>query len=312
MSDAPPPLTALRAFEAAARHLSFAKAADELHVTPAALSFQIKSLEDHLGTPVFHRLNRAVALTEAGKALAPGLSDGFDAIRTAWRSTRRLSDRASLTVTAGPSVTSKILAPRLYDFAQAHPEIELRFNASLRVLDLARDEIDLAIRYGIGPDDGLSSQHLMDDFVTPMMSPALAERYGTLDALAKAPLLHDDSIAFLPHPVTWPMWFKAAGITRRCGTGLRFSQADPAIDAAIAGGGVVLGRVPLASSALSNGILVAPFRLALRTEGTYRALHQKGAETRPQLAAFLDWIKAEAQSIMALKGQHDIVDPPLV
>lgn len=309
MSNALPPLTALRAFEAAARHLSFAKAADELNVTPAALSFQIKSLEDHLGTPVFHRLNRAVELTEAGRALAPGLSDGFDAIRTAWRSTQRQTDQSTLTVTAGPSVTSKILAPRLYDFAQAHPEIELRFNASLRILDFTRDEIDVAIRYGTGSDDGLTSHFLMDDFVTPMMAPALAERYGTLDALAKAPLLHDDSIAFLPHPVTWPMWFDAAGITRRCGTGLRFSQADPAIDAAIAGGGVVLGRVPLASTALNNGSLVAPFRLALKTEGTYRLLHQKGAETRPQLAAFLDWIRAEADAIMALKALHDITVP---
>ncbi len=161
MSDRLPPLTALRAFEAAARHLSFAQAAAELNVTPAALSFQIKSLEDHLGHPVFRRLNRAVELTEAGRALAPGVTDGFAALSAAWRNTQRLSDNKTLTVTAGPAFTSKWLAPRLFEFAQAHPEIELRFSASLRLIDFDRDEVDVAIRFGLGNDEGVFSEPLI-------------------------------------------------------------------------------------------------------------------------------------------------------
>ena len=149
MLDRLPPLTALRAFEAAARHMSFAKAADELHVTPAALSFQIKSLEEHLGAPVFHRLNRAVELTEAGRALAPGISEGFQSLNAAWRTAQRLTNETTLMVTAGPAFTAKWLAPRFYEFARAHPEIDLRFSATLRNLDFGRDEVDVAIRFGL-------------------------------------------------------------------------------------------------------------------------------------------------------------------
>ncbi|HBC06999.1 MAG TPA: transcriptional regulator, partial [Rhodospirillaceae bacterium] len=121
MSRRLPPLNALRAFEAAARHLSFTQAAEELNVTPAALSFQIKSLEEHLGAPLFRRLNRAVELTEAGAALAPAANEGFRALSAGWQQTRRLLDTTSLTVTAGPALTAKWLAPRLYDFARSHP-----------------------------------------------------------------------------------------------------------------------------------------------------------------------------------------------
>ena len=163
-----PPLTALRAFDAAARHMSFAKAADELSVTPAALSFQIKSLEEHLGQPLFRRLNRAVELTEAGRALAPGAAEGFQALSAAWRAARRRQDDRTLTVTAGPAFTAKWLAPRLYEFAQTHPEIELRFSASLRMMDFDRDEIDVAIRFGYGPDPGLYALPLRREWITPV------------------------------------------------------------------------------------------------------------------------------------------------
>ena len=197
MSDHLPPLTALRAFESAARHMSFAKAAEELHVTPAALSFQVKALEQHLGAPLFVRLNRAVKLTEAGKTLAPGASDGFQALTAAWRATRRLQDHTTLTVTAGPAMTAKWLAPRLYDFARAHPDIELRLAASLRMVDLERDAVDVAIRFGYGADDGLYSVPVRKEWLTPVMSPELAEKYRTPESLKDAPLIFDDSIAFL-------------------------------------------------------------------------------------------------------------------
>jgi len=295
MTDRLPPLTALRAFDAAARHLSFANAAAELNVTPAALSFQIKSLEEHLGTALFRRLNRAVELTEAGRTLAPGAADGFAALRAAWAATRRLADHSSLTVTAGPALTAKWLAPRLFGFAQAHPEIELRFFATLRLLDFDRDDVDLAIRFGMGgEEDGVFSACLHREWVTPMMHPDLAARCARPEDVLQLPLLHQDDIAFLNPPIDWAAWFRAAGLGAPPG-GARFSQADHAIDAAAAGGGVVLGRISLAEKDLREGRLVAPFDLALSTEAHYRFVCPRGNETRPQVRAFLDWSLEQAK-----------------
>lgn len=296
MSDRLPPLTALRAFEAAARHLSFAQAAAELNVTPAALSFQIKSLEAHLGAPVFRRLNRAVELTQAGRVLAPGVSDGFAALSAAWRNTQRLSDNKTLTVTAGPAFTSKWLAPRLYEFAQAHPEIELRFSATLRIIDFDRDEVDVAIRFGLGNDTGVYSEPLIREWMTPMMTPDMVARSGTTEKLKDALLIHDESIASFKHPTDWAAWCRVAGVDADTDHGLRFSQADHALDAAIAGAGVVLGRVSLATRALEQGQLVAPFNVGLLTEAQFRFICPKGTETRPHVAAFKDWIFEEIQA----------------
>ncbi len=293
MNDRLPPLTALRAFEAAARHMSFAKAADELHVTPAALSFQIKNLEEHLGQPVFHRLNRAVELTEAGHALAPGTSEAFIRLETAWRATRRLQDTKALSVTAGPAVTAKILAPRLYDFARAHPEIELRFAASLRTMDFNRDEIDVAVRYGDGPDTGLYSRTLQNDAVMPMMRPDLAERYTSPKCLINAPLIYGDPLPLLHANANWKHWFRANGIEHDPTLAAQFSQPDHALDATLAGDGVVLGRSALASRYLGSGQLVAPFKVALKVPTRFRFLCVSGNEKRPQIAAFKEWLFSE-------------------
>ncbi|MEM8851634.1 MAG: LysR family transcriptional regulator, partial [Pseudomonadota bacterium] len=243
--DRLPSLTALRAFEAAARHMSFAKAAQELFVTPAALSYQIKSLETELGQPLFHRLNRAVSLTEAGRALAPGTSDAFATLLYAWRNTTRLSDTGVLTVTAGPAFTSKWLAPRMFEFAQAHPDIELRFSASLRIVDFDHDEVDVAIRFGLGHDKKVYSTPLIKEWLTPMMTPELAEAHSK--DLSKATFIHDDSIGFFKVPCDWPAWCRAAEVSLDTSHGPRFSQADHALDAAMSGAGVVLGRVSLAT-----------------------------------------------------------------
>lgn len=297
MSDRLPPLTALRAFEAASRHMSFAKAAAELNVTPAALSFQIKSLEAHLGQPVFRRLNRAVALTAAGQTLAPGTSDGFATLGAAWRAARRLQDTRTLSVTAGPALTSKWLAPRLFDFARDHPDIDLRFSASLRLMDFDRDDIDVALRFGSGGDPGLFAQQIISEWATPMMTPGLAERIKAPQDLHRATLLHQDDIAFLRPPVDWPAWFAAAGLAADTTTGPRFSQADHAIDAALAGAGVVLGRISLTATALREGRLVAPFTTALTTDAHYRFVCRPGAERSPAIAAFLDWVMAETRGL---------------
>jgi len=300
MPEGLPPLTALRAFDAAARHMSFSRAADELHVTPAALSFQIKSLEQHLGQPLFRRLNRAVEITEAGRALAPGTADGFRALTAAWRAARRLQDNTTLNVTAGPAFTAKWLAPRLYEFARAHPEIDLRFTAALRMMDLARDEVDVAIRFGYGGDEGLYALPLAQEWVTPVMTPELAQKYPTPQSLRDAPLMFDESIDFLTPRCDWPTWFRAVGLDFTPEHGPRFSQADHAVDAAVSGAGIVLGRRALVVKDLHEGKLVAPYKVALQSKARFRFLCQKGAEDRPQIRAFRDWIIAEVEKTAAV------------
>jgi LysR family glycine cleavage system transcriptional activator len=303
-------LTALRAFDAAARHMSFAMAAAELNVTPAALSFQIKSLEEHLGTPLFRRLNRAVELTEAGRALAPDAKAGFEALAMGWRAAQRTLDHQSLTVTAGPAFTAKWLAPRLYEFAQSHPEIELRFSAALRMMDFNRDDVDVAIRFGQGPDEGLYSLPLAGEWVVPVMTPELAARYPRPEDLAKAVLIVDQSIDFVRPPVNWQVWFDAMGLDVQAGAGPAFSQADHAIDAALAGVGVALGRRALVIKDLADGRLVAPYPFALPTGGRFRFLCPKGAETRPQIAAFRDWMLQEIEKTAHIAAAMTLLEHP--
>lgn len=309
MSNRLPPLTALRAFDAAARHMSFAQAAAELNVTPAALSFQIKSLEEHLGAPLFRRLNRAVELTQAGEALASGAAEGFATLATAWRAAQRTQDTQTITVTAGPAFTAKWLAPRLYEFAQAHPEVELRFAASLARADLTRDNVDVAIRFGRGGTPDLYAVPLAREWVMPVMTPALAVRYPTVQSLHSAPFIFDDSIDFLDAPLGWSAWFEAMGAPFSPTLGPRFSQADHAIDAALAGVGIVLGRRALVVKDLAEGRLVAPFPTALDTGAQFSFLCLKGMEQRPQIAAFRDWILAEIEKTAHVTEGLRIVKP---
>ncbi|MBD3664399.1 transcriptional regulator GcvA [Sulfitobacter aestuariivivens] len=309
MSDRLPPLTALRAFDAAARHMSFAQAAAELNVTPAALSFQIKSLEEHLGAPLFHRLNRAVTLTDAGRALSPDTQAAFERLSAGWRAALRTQDHQTLTVTAGPAFTAKWLAPRLFDFAQAHPEIELRFSASLRIMDFNRDNIDVAIRFGTGPDKGLYSLPLAEEWVVPVMVPELAATYGGLQALAQAPLIHDQSIDFLKPDVNWGAWFTAMGMDAPPRSGPSFSQADHAIDAALAGVGVALGRRALVIKDLAEGRLVAPFPHALPVNGRFRFICPEGMQDRPQIDAFKNWILQEIDKLSDTANSFEMLEP---
>ena len=308
MPDRLPPLTAFRAFDAAARHLSFAKAAAELNVTPAALSFQIKSLEQHLGHPLFHRLNRAVELTDSGKILAPGAAEGFATLTKAWAATRRLHDTRTLTVTAGPAFTSKWLAPRLFQFAQTNPDIDLRFSASLKLIDFAVDEVDVAIRFSQSPDKGLFSQTIVEEWVTPMVSPALAAQISEPKDLLKLPLLHQDDTTFLNPKVDWDAWFAVAGITPPQTAGTHFGQADHTVNAALSGGGAMLGRVSITERHLNEGRLVMPFDLTLWSNATYRFVCPKGTETRPQVARFLEWVMEEVSSIDALTAQRSFAN----
>lgn len=293
MTDRLPPLTALRAFEAAARHMSFAKAAEELNVTPAALSFQIKSLEEHLGEPVFRRLNRAVELNAAGRALAPGTSEGFARIQQAWSAAKKLQQHALLTVTAGPALISKWLVPRLSAFAEANPDIDLRLSAGFRMLDLDRDEVDVALRFTANPDPKLRALSLGPEWFAPVMTPELAERFPDAESLTRAPLLVDESVQFLKPPCDWPAWFRAVGIDFRPEHGVHFSQADHALDAALSGTGIMLGWRSIAGRDVEQGNLVMPIPVALQSDAQVYFLCQPGSEDRPEIALFRDWVQAE-------------------
>jgi LysR family glycine cleavage system transcriptional activator len=309
MPDRLPPLTALRAFEAAARHMSFSKAADELFVTPAALSYQIKQLEEHLGRPVFRRLNRAVELTDAGRALQPGVADGFERLRQGVRAVARLAEDQGLSITAGPAFTAKWLAPRFFRFAEAHPEIELRFVATLRLVDFDRDGVDAAIRFGTGTDDGLYSEVLTDDWATPVCTPTLAERIAETGSLEGLTLLHDESIGFLDPAPDWAAWGRATGMAGDWAHGARFTGGDHAIDVALEEGGVALGRISLVERHLDNGRLVAPFKTALRVGAQYRLVCPLGGETRPNVCVFLAWMREEIKSLERYREGMVIVDP---
>lgn len=307
MPDRLPPLTALRAFDAAARHMSFAKAAEELNVTPAALSFQIKSLEEHLGQPLFRRLNRAVELTEAGRTLAPGAQMGFETLTTAWRAAGRVQDSASVNITAGPAFTAKWLAPRLYDFARAHPDIELRFFAALRRMDFQRDDVDVAVRFGYDVDADLYAVPLAEEWFTPVMSPDLAQSIPTVQALQDAPLLIDEAVNFLKPRCDWAAWFRAAGAPFEPQGSLRFSQSDHVLDAALAGVGVALGRRALVVKDIFEGRLIAPFDIALTTKAKFRVLCPKGHESRPQIAALREWMLAEVAKTASVTEKFTLV-----
>ncbi|MEM9736667.1 MAG: transcriptional regulator GcvA [Pseudomonadota bacterium] len=308
-----PPLTALRAFEAAARHMSFAKAAAELFVTPAALSYQIKSLEEHLGTPLFRRLNRAIELTEAGHALRPGVADGFAAFREAVHAVDRLTDTTTLTVTAGPAFTAKWLAPRMFRFAEAHPEIELRFVASLKMLDFDRDRVEAAIRFGVAGYEGLFHEVLIEDWVTPYCTPEIAETLTCPGDILRHTLIHDDSLNFVPTMIdwtgfpTWGTWLSKVGVEGDTSHGPRFSNADHAIDAASEGGGIVLGRSSLVERDLARGRLVAPFPQGLDTGGQFRFVCPAGREGERRVAAFLDWMRRETEPLRTARAEATLL-----
>ena len=231
--------------------------------------------------------------------MAPGVEDGFAALASAWRNARRASDQTRLTITAGPAITALWLAPRMFSFATEHPEIELRFSASLNLVDFDRDGVDVAIRFGGGRDEGLYSKPLMTEWATPMMTPELAARVKTPADLAKLNLLHDDMSAFVRPSIGWDAWFEAAGVTAPDIHGPSFNQADHAIGAAIAGLGAIMGRATLAYGALKDGRLVMPFDLTIQPDATYRIVCPLGTETRPAVVAFIEWVERETSELDA-------------
>ena len=291
------PLNALRAFEAAGRHLSFVKAAEELHVTPGAVSHQVKALEDYLGVQLFRRLPQRVLLTDAGQTFLTDLGDCFGRFDRAVERVLESDDRGPLAVSVAPAFAAKWLGPRLHLFNVAHPEIDLRISASLRTVDFQRDSFDAAIRLGRGDYPGLTSVKLFDESVTPMCSPRLLEGdhpIRTPDDLRHHVLLHDDSLDFDATAPHWRDWLDAAGVSKIDPTrGPHFSHPDHSMQAAIDGAGVVLGWCSLASPDLQAGRVVAPFHLSLPLGLDFYLVYPKGQALLPKMAAFQNWLLNE-------------------
>jgi LysR family transcriptional regulator, glycine cleavage system transcriptional activator len=291
-----PPLNALRAFEVIARHMSFAKAAEELHVTPAALSHQIKGLEDQLGLSLFHRRTRAIELTEAGRMLYPGLHAGFEAVREAVARLDRARQDRVLVVSATPGLTAKWLVPRLWRFLAAHPDIDARIQANMSYADFGSDGVDVAIRLSNGKHPDLHVEELMEDCMLPVCSPKLlAEGLKTPHDLARFTLIHYDIPLANPMPPLWTDWLRAAGVEGIDPTrGLHLNAADHAIEAAVSGAGVALSFKILASDDVHAGRLVRPFGPEIVSEDKrYFFACPKGHEARPKVRAFRDWLFAE-------------------
>jgi LysR family transcriptional regulator, glycine cleavage system transcriptional activator len=293
-----PPLSALRAFEAAARHMSFSKAATELHVTPAAISHQIHALEEDLGIRLFHRMNRSIELTASARILFPGLSEAFAGIQSSVRRLRAHNDTGTLTVTASPSIAAKWLVLRLHRFQEQHAEVDVRISATDEVVDLTRGDFDIAIRYGRGKYPELEVELLFTNEVFPACSPQLLVEGPPLRVPEDLPahaLIHDQAIERDPLSPTWPMWLKAAGVKNLPATnGLSFNNMHLALDAAIAGHGVVLAHSTIAAADLAAGRLVRLFSLALPDQFAYYIVTAPGALERPKVRAFRDWLRCEA------------------
>jgi LysR family transcriptional regulator, glycine cleavage system transcriptional activator len=293
-----PPLNALRAFEAAARHLSFNAAAEELNVTPAAISHQIKALEADLGVKLFRRLNRAVRLTDAGQACLPGLRDGFERIAAAVTRARQGDSLGLLTVTASPAIASKWLVPRLERFRAKHPQIDLRIDASMRMVDFVREDVHVGLRYGTGNYPGLHTELLLRSEIFPVCSPALLKGKHPLrkpEDLRHHTLIHDETATLDPRGPDWAMWLRAAGISDiDTSHGLRFNQVALAMDAAIGGRGVTLARDVFAAADIAAGRLVQPFDKVMPADFAIYVVMPPALVTAPKIKAFRDWLFEEA------------------
>ena len=302
MSKRLPPLNALRTFEAAGRHLSFKKAAEELSVTPAAVGHQVKLLEDYLGVALFRRMNRAVLLTDAGQAALPELREGFDKLSAAVERIRVRDTPALLTLTVEPSFAARWLVRRLERFHLAHPDIDIGMDATFRIVDLEREGVDLAIRYGQGDYPGLLADKLLDEEVYPVCSPSLLEGPHPLREprdLRHHWLLHDEGMSEDDSWPDWETWLRVLGVEAIDATrGTRFYEHTLLIEAAIQGQGVALaGRVVVADELLA-GRLVRPFgpEYGTRLDFSYYLVRRPQVAETSRVVAFRDWLLAEVSA----------------
>jgi LysR family glycine cleavage system transcriptional activator len=291
-----PPLNALRAFEAVARHLSITGAAEELGVTPGAVSQSVKALEEYLGRPLMSRTPRGLVLNEAAEAALPALREGFDRLE---EGARRLAgpDRGGrLTISVAPSFGAKWLAPRLADFNAAFPDLDVQIHATMGLANFEAESVDLAIRYGAGKWPGLESRLLMREEVTPVCAHRIADEIGSPADLAKFTLIHDDSSLNDESCPDWTMWLKAAGANGiDASRGPRFNQSSLAIEAAASGRGIVLAKRALAQADLDTGRLVAPFQVATPIDFAYYLVHPPGRARSRAARRFIEWVMDQAR-----------------
>ncbi len=284
-----PPLNGLRAFEAAARHLSFTRAAAELNVTQAAISHQIRMLEDRLGVKLFVRRNRTVLLSEAGQAYLPALRDAFDLIDQATDRLLRRDEGGPLVISSTASFATKWLVPRLSSFQSLHPEIEVQLSTSFELVDFQRDAVDAAIRWGLGKWPGLHVERLFTQDLFPVCAPAMAKGRAGLkhpSDLARVTLLHTTAARD-----DWRLWLTAAGVRGvDASRGPVFDQLFTALQAAIDGVGVALGQTQLVERDIAAGRLVRPFELSLPIEAAYYFVCPPAALKRRKVKAFHDWM----------------------
>ncbi|MDG4894504.1 MULTISPECIES: transcriptional regulator GcvA [unclassified Mesorhizobium] len=286
-----PPLQAIRVFEAVARHLSFTKAAQELGMTQAAASYQIKVLEERVGAPLFLRRPKQIELTEPGQRLAPAVSEAFSILGQAYAAARGGAD-GLLCVTTVLTFASNWLAQHLGSFQLAHPALAVRLDTSARLTDFAREDVDLAIRSGAGKWPGLEAHKLLDADFTPMLSPKLAASIGGVKEpadLLRLPILD-------PGDIWWSQWFEAAGVTghdlaKRPGSSMG-AQAYEA-NAAMAGHGVAILTRALFKNEIADGRLIQPFDLVGDDGHAYWLVYPTARRNVPKIRAFRDWILAE-------------------
>ena len=307
-----PPLNALKAFESAARHLSLKRAAQELNVTPAAISHQVKALEEYIGAPLFHRLNRGLELTPAAREALPKLSEGFDSLAQAVARLRPQPASGPVTVSVAPSFAARWLMPRLHRFFAAQPDIDVRITARTRLLNKPGqdnaaeratvenwlEESDVAVLYGHGDYPGYRVDRLFALTLAPICSPRLLQGEYPLQRpqdLQFHTLVHDDTGTLYDGIAFWDVWLRAAGVdgvdTSR---GSHFGQPELALDAAGDALGVVATLPVLAAAELVSGKLILPFDLRVPLQSAYYLVCPERSAQRFAVAAFRDWLLGEA------------------
>lgn len=303
MSKRLPPLSAVRAFEAAARLGGFRGAGEEMHVSAGAIAHQVKQLESWLGVTLFQRLPRGVALTSAGRQYAQALRPLLDGLADVSEAVRRQGDERVVTVTSVPSLVSRWLMPRLGRLRERHPEIDMRVLASLHPVDFLRDGVDVAIRLGSGPYPGLKAEMLMEEWFSAVCSPAFKKAAADLNGpadLLRYPLLHDETEARIPNEVNWARWFQAFGVAYAGTARPSFSHTYLTLEAAANGQGVALAAEPFISEDLRSGRLVRLFPHRLLGPYRFHLLRTHEAEDKPLVKAFCDWIREEVQADAAV------------
>jgi LysR family glycine cleavage system transcriptional activator len=291
-----PSLNGLRAFEAAARHLSFTQAASELNVTQTAISHQIRRLEEELGIRLFVRKNRALALTPKARDYLPGVRAAFNDLRLATDQLLRKDDDHVLTVSTLASLAAKWLLPRLTAFQEAHPGIDVRITTSTALVDFRGGDVDAAIRYGRGNWQGLRAEWLMADDFFPVCSPALLNGkrpLKTAEDLRDHVLLHTST-----NSDDWRQWLTAAGLPSDISKqpGITFDLILMTVQAAIDGIGVAMGRTSYVQDDIAKGRLVVPFKIALPADAGFYLVSPEGAAESPKLRAFRQWLIASAKN----------------